>query len=108
VNWAVAAVLVLLGVGFLALSLPIIRAGAFPGWIARRPALMWPLKKTDSRIARLQGWAGIGVAVLLLGVALLAVLPFSPALGLVVSLSVLAVAVLTLVVWVWSVVHSRA
>ena len=56
------AVFGLLGAGFLALSVPILRTGRFPGWMARRPALMWPLKRTGPRIARLQGWAGKGTA----------------------------------------------
>jgi hypothetical protein len=108
VSWAVFAVFTLLGLGFLALSVPILRSGRFPGWMVRRPVLMWPLKKTEPRIARLQGWAGVGAAALMLGVALLAVLPFNPATGFWALIAFWVVALLTLVAWGWSLVLSRS
>ena len=101
------AVFGLLGAGFLALSVPILRTGRFPGWMARRPALMWPLKRTGPGIARLQGWAGIGAAALMLGVGLLAVLPFNQATAVLAAIAFWTVAILALLVWAWSVVLSR-
>jgi hypothetical protein len=107
VSWVVFAIFIVLGLGFLALSVPMLGSGRFPGWMVRRPVLMWPLKKTAPRIARLQSWAGLGAAALMLGVALLAVLPFNQATAVMAAVAFWAVAILALVVWAWSAVLSR-
>jgi hypothetical protein len=51
----------------------LVMRGGFPGWWAGR--LVWPLRQVTPAVARLQGWAVIGLGVSLLAIVFTTVAP---------------------------------
>ncbi|HET7421614.1 MAG TPA: hypothetical protein VFL27_14645 [Candidatus Dormibacteraeota bacterium] len=47
------------GTALIAAGVYLVMRGSFPAWWGRR--LLWPLAEVTPRVARLQGWAAIGL-----------------------------------------------